>query len=64
MVQKVEEILNELEKEYKIKIIFAVESGSRVWGMDSIDSDYDIRGVYIDCDPIKRNQNILDSKTK
>jgi uncharacterized protein len=36
-----------LERECNITIPFAVESGSRVYGFDSADSDYDIRGIYI-----------------
>ena len=38
--------LIELEKEEEIKIIYAVESGSRAWGFESADSDYDIRFVF------------------
>lgn len=60
----IKKLLLKIEKENNIKIIFAVESGSRVWGMDSKDSDYDIRGIYIELDPIKRNNIILQSKTK
>jgi predicted nucleotidyltransferase len=43
------EILNklkEIEKSQSIKILFAVESGSRAWGFASKDSDYDVRFVY------------------
>jgi predicted nucleotidyltransferase len=60
----IKDLLSKIEKDNNIKIIFAVESGSRVWGMDSKDSDYDIRGVYLDMDPIKRNNMVLQSKTK
>lgn len=45
-----EEILKELdrlESEKNIKIIYAVESGSRAWGFSSIDSDWDVRFVYV-----------------
>lgn len=46
MKQKIIKILRDIEKEKKVKIIFAVESGSRAWGMDSKDSDYDVRFVF------------------
>ena len=46
MKQKIIEHLKRIEEEKKIKILFAVESGSRAWGMASEDSDYDIRFVY------------------
>ncbi len=36
-----------IEAEHQIKIPFAVESGSRVWGFASPDSDYDCRFVYV-----------------
>ena len=36
-----------MEKEKNIKILFCVESGSRVWRLDSQDSDYDIRFVFV-----------------
>ena len=39
MTDKIIQILDDLEKKHSIKIIFSVESGSRVWGMESKDSD-------------------------
>ena len=42
----IEKKLEELETDKEIKIIFAIESGSRIWGFSSEDSDYDVRFVY------------------
>jgi len=39
--------LNEIEKVNKVRVLLAVESGSRAWGFASPDSDYDIRFIYI-----------------
>lgn len=47
MKEKIKKVLIELEKEKGIKILFAVESGSRAWGMESENSDYDVRFVYM-----------------
>ena len=39
--------LSEIESRYDVKILLAVESGSRAWGFASKDSDYDVRFVYV-----------------
>lgn len=46
MERKILAKLKEIENEKDIKILLAVESGSRAWGFASPDSDYDIRFVY------------------
>lgn len=45
-----QEILNkllEIEEKEKVRVLYAVESGSRAWGVESPDSDYDVRFVYV-----------------
>lgn len=46
MKKEIVNILKELEMQHEIKILFAVESGSRAWGMESNNSDYDVRFVF------------------
>lgn len=46
MENKILDKLKQIEKEKGVKILFAVESGSRAWGFASPDSDYDIRFIY------------------
>ena len=47
MEKTIQKICKSLEKEKKIKILFAVENGSRAWRMGSKDSDYDVRLVFV-----------------
>lgn len=39
--------LDEIEKKENVKILHAIESGSRAWGFESPDSDYDVRFIYV-----------------
>lgn len=36
-----------VERNERVRLLFAVESGSRAWGFPSPDSDYDVRFVYV-----------------
>ncbi|MFJ7408505.1 MULTISPECIES: nucleotidyltransferase domain-containing protein [unclassified Lysinibacillus] len=47
MNEIIQKKLLEIEEKYKVKILYAVESGSRAWGFPSKDSDYDVRFIYI-----------------
>ena len=39
--------LREVEEEFGVKILLAVESGSRAWGFESKNSDWDVRFIYV-----------------
>lgn len=47
MIDEIKSELARLETENDIKILLAVESGSRAWGFASQDSDWDVRYIYI-----------------
>lgn len=53
------EKLKEIEDKENVKILHAVESGSRAWGFASPDSDYDVRFIYV-----RKTQDYLSLKEK
>ncbi len=47
MRTQIEAVLKDIEREQGVCIVYACESGSRAWGFESSDSDYDVRFIYI-----------------
>lgn len=47
MKERILEELHKIEQVHNVKIIMAIESGSRAWGFASPDSDYDVRFIYV-----------------
>ncbi len=47
MNEIIQKKLVEIEEKFQVKILYAIESGSRAWGFPSKDSDYDVRFIYI-----------------
>lgn len=45
--REIQESLDAIEEKYDVRILLAVESGSRAWGFASPDSDYDVRFIYM-----------------
>jgi predicted nucleotidyltransferase len=40
-------LLLQIENDHQVRILYACESGSRAWGFESQDSDYDVRFIYV-----------------
>jgi predicted nucleotidyltransferase len=47
VTEKIQIELDRIEREESVRILYACESGSRAWGFESADSDYDVRFFYI-----------------
>lgn len=47
MTEIIQAKLKQIEEQYNVRVLFAVESGSRAWGFNSTDSDYDVRFIYV-----------------
>jgi predicted nucleotidyltransferase len=50
--------LKSIEEKNNVKILYAIESGSRGWGFESKDSDFDVRFIYVH--PIEWYLNIFE----
>ena len=46
-VTEIQQLLERIERDHGIRILYACESGSRAWGFASPDSDYDIRFIFV-----------------
>jgi uncharacterized protein len=44
---KLRDLLYKVESEHRLSVIYALESGSRAWGFESQNSDYDVRFLYV-----------------
>ena len=44
---RIQSELTRLESSEDVLVVLAVESGSRAWGFPSVDSDYDVRFIYL-----------------
>ena len=47
IISSIQQTLESLESTENVVVLLAVESGSRAWGFASVDSDYDVRFIYI-----------------
>src|SRR5690606_8552300 len=47
MIDEIKHELTRLENDHDVKVLLAVESGSRAWGFASTDSDWDVRFIYV-----------------
>lgn len=43
---RINALLDDLAERHGVHILMAVESGSRAWGFESPDSDFDVRFIY------------------
>ena len=47
MKKQILEHIQDIEREQDVKVLLAVESGSRAWGFESRNSDWDVRFIYV-----------------
>lgn len=59
-ITQIQSTLKRIEAERSVKIWFAVESGSRAWGFESTDSDFDVRFIYFS--PLAEHLTIVERR--
>lgn len=47
ITDRITDALAHIEEDSNVRILYACESGSRAWGFESEDSDYDVRFIYL-----------------
>lgn len=47
MKVRIQDELAKIEQTFDVHVLYACESGSRAWGFESVDSDWDVRFVYM-----------------
>jgi uncharacterized protein len=47
VTRAIQKELSRIEKTENVTVLYACESGSRAWGFESTDSDYDVRFIYL-----------------
>ena len=62
--EQIERELALTEEREQVTILYACESGSRAWGFESADSDYDVRFIYLRKTPwylsIKKQRDVIE----
>jgi uncharacterized protein len=64
--QEIQSALDIIEQKHEVTVLYACESGSRAWGFESKDSDYDIRFIYLNKTPwylkIAKGRDVIEEK--
>lgn len=65
VVRQVDARLDGVEAHHGVRILWAIESGSRAWGFPSPDSDYDGRFLYVrpatDYIGLRRRRDVIET---
>jgi uncharacterized protein len=47
LIDQITDAMEKIEQDHNVRVLYAVESGSRAWGFASKNSDFDVRFIYI-----------------